>query len=133
MWRKMIGLGFTPSARAASTWSLTRWASNEPRSSRAKIGTWITAIAMITVHWLGLDASAAIEKASSSPGIDSITSTIRITRESIQPPRAPARVPSVTPPTSPKRVAMTPTSNVCWLPTSSRDSRSRPRSSPPSG
>ena len=28
----------TPSARAASTWSLERWASIEPRSSRAKIG-----------------------------------------------------------------------------------------------
>ena len=42
----------TPSARAASTWSLSRWASIEPRSSRAKIGTLTMATAKMTVHWL---------------------------------------------------------------------------------
>ena len=70
---------FTPSARAASTWSLDRWASIEPRSSRANTGIWTTAIAMITVHWLGWRASAAIESASSSDGIESSTSTTRMT------------------------------------------------------
>ncbi len=33
-------------------------------------------MAMITVHWLALAARAAIEKASSSDGIESMTSTI---------------------------------------------------------
>ena len=37
----------TPSARAASTWSRSRWASIDPRSSRAKTGT-VTPTAMIT-------------------------------------------------------------------------------------
>jgi hypothetical protein len=72
-------------------------------------------------------------KASSSDGIDSITSTIRITNESTQPPNAPARMPSTSPPISPNMVARTPTMRVCRLPTSSRDSRSRPRLSAPSG
>ena len=49
MCRKTIGARLTPSARAASTWSDSRWASIEPRSSRAKIGTCTIATAMITV------------------------------------------------------------------------------------
>ena len=49
-------------------------------------------MAMMTVHWLGRDARAAIETASSSEGIDSMTSTMRITSESTQPLKAPARI-----------------------------------------
>ncbi len=46
-------------------------------------------MATMTVHWLGRGARAAIETASSSDGIESMTSTVRITNESIQPPNAP--------------------------------------------
>ena len=91
------------------------------------------ATAMITVHWLGSVASAAIETARSSEGIESMTSTARMTTESTQPPKAPAIVPRVSPPVRPMSVAKTPTMSVCWLPTSSRESRSRPDSSAPSG
>ncbi len=55
----------------------------------------------MTVTWLGFGARAAMETASSSDGIESMTSTARMTNESTQPPRAPASVPSVMPPTSP--------------------------------
>ena len=133
MCRKTMALCLTPRARAASTWSLRRWASIEPRSRRAKIGTCTVAMAMMTVHCDGFGASAAIETASSSEGIDSMTSTTRMTRESTQPPKAPARVPRAMPPMSPKSVAKTPTMSVWRAPTSSRDSRSRPNSSDPSG
>ena len=75
MWRNTMGDCLTPSARAARTWSLERWASIEPRSRRAKIGISTTAMATMTVHWLGRGASAAIETASSSDGIESMTST----------------------------------------------------------
>ena len=69
MCRKTIGRCLTPSARAASTWSLSRWASIEPRSSRAKIGICTTATAKMTVHWLGWLASAAMVIASSRMGM----------------------------------------------------------------
>jgi hypothetical protein len=88
---------------------------------------------MITVYSLGLANNAPMETASSRPGIDSMTSTARMTTESTQPPNAPARVPSTRPPLNPMIVASTPTSNVCWDPISIRDSRSRPTWSPPSG
>ena len=68
MWRNTIACCLTPSERAARTWSLVRWASIEPRSRRAKIGTWTTAIATISVHWLGVRASEAMVKARSSDG-----------------------------------------------------------------
>ena len=90
-------------------------------------------MATMTVHWLGRGASAAIETASSSDGIESMTSTVRITNESIQPPNAPAMMPSVMPPMKPKTVAKTPTMRVWRLPTSRRESMSRPRLSAPSG
>ena len=67
------------------------------------------AMAMMSVIWLGRGARAAIDMASSSEGMASITSTIRITNESTQPPNAPARVPSVSPPARPNTVATTPT------------------------
>ena len=133
MCRKTIADCFTPRARAARTWSLLRTASMEPRSSRAKIGICTIAMAMMTVIWLGRGASAAIDMASSSDGMESITSTTRMTNESTQPPKAPASVPRVSPPIRPSTVAPTPTMSVCWAPTSSRESRSRPRLSAPSG
>ncbi len=133
MCRKTIARWLTPRARAARTWSLERWESIEPRSSRAKIGTCTAATAMMTVSWLGRAAIAAIENASSSEGIESSTSTTRMTRASTQPPNAPARMPRVRPPVRPKTVATTPTMRVCWLPTRRRESRSRPTSSVPSG
>ena len=68
MWRKTTARGLTPRARAARTWSLARCASIDPRSSRAKIGICTTAMAMMTVVWLGLAAIAAIETARSSAG-----------------------------------------------------------------
>ena len=40
-------------------------------------------MAMITVHWLGWRASAAIDRASSSDGIESSTSTTRMTKASM--------------------------------------------------
>ena len=70
--------------------------------------------------------------ASSSQGIDSITSTIRMTTESTQPPKAPARCRGRAAREAAK-VARTPTISVWRLPMSSRESRSRPFGSPPSG
>ena len=112
MWRNTMGDCLTPSARAARTWSLVRWASIDPRSSRAKIGISTTAMATMTVHWLGRGASAAIETASSSDGIDSMTSTVRITNESIQPPNAPAMMPERHAADEAEAVAKTPTIRV---------------------
>ena len=77
--------------------------------------------------------SSEIDTASSSDGIDSITSTIRITTVSTQPPNAPAVMPRINPPVSPIRVAKTPTSRVCRLPNTMREKKSRPNVSPPSG
>jgi hypothetical protein len=133
MCRNTIVFSLTPSARAANTWSVLRWASIEPRSSRAKIGTLTMATAVITVHWLGLAASAAMEIASSSDGTDSRMSVKRIRMLSAQPPRAPAAPPMIIPATRPIRVAITPTISDCREPTMSRLSRSRPFSSVPSG
>ncbi len=105
----------------------------EPRSSRAKIGTWMIAMARMTVHWDGLAKIAAMENAISSEGIESITSTTRITAESTQPPMPPARMPRVRPPSKPPKVASTPTIRVCCDPTINLDSRSRPAKSAPRG
>ncbi len=124
---------FTPSAVAATTWSLCRWASIEPRSSRAKIGTPTIATAMITVVCDGLAASAATEIASSRLGIASSTSVTRISTVSTQPPNAPATVPITTPTASPISVASTPTSSVCCEARIIREKKSRPSWSLPSG
>ena len=88
---------------------------------------------MITLVRLGLVNSTPIEIASSRLGIDSITSTMRMTTVSTQPPNAPASMPRIRPPTSPISVAKMPTSSVCRAPTIILDSRSRPWVSPPSG
>ena len=52
--------------------------------------------------------TAATLTASSSAGMDSRMSTIRITKVSTQPPNAPASSPSIAPPSSPKLVETTP-------------------------
>ena len=88
---------------------------------------------MITLVRFGLLNSTPIEMASSRLGIESITSTIRMITVSTQPPKAPARMPRISPPISPISVARMPTSSVCRLPTIILDSRSRPWVSPPSG
>ena len=67
---------------------------------------------MITVVWLGLAASAAIEMASSRLGTDSITSVTRMSTVSTQPPSAPASSPITSPTARPIRVANTPTNSV---------------------
>ena len=86
MCRNTIAPFLTPSAVAASTWSLCRCASIEPRSNRANTGICTIETARITVNWLGRANIAAIENASSSDGSDSMTSTRRMTIESTQPP-----------------------------------------------
>ena len=88
---------------------------------------------MITLVRFGLVNSTPIEMASSRLGMDSMTSTIRMMTVSTQPPNAPARMPRISPPISPIRVARMPTSRVCRAPTIIRESRSRPWVSPPSG
>ena len=133
MCRNTIAFFFTPSAVAANTWSLCRCASIEPLSNRANTGICTIETARITVNWLGFANIAAIENASSSDGSESMTSTMRMTTESTQPPSAPASVPRINPPARPIRVAPTPTINVCCEPTSRRDRKSRPCRSPPSG
>ena len=56
-------------------------------------------------------STAAMEMASSRPGIDSRMSTTRMISESTQPPKAPASRPSSIPPAKPMDVATTPTSS----------------------
>ena len=133
MCRNTIGPRLTPSARAASTWSDSRWASICPRSSRANTGICGIATAMITLVRFGLVNSTPIEIASSRLGMDSMTSTIRMMTVSTQPPNAPASMPRISPPISPISVARMPTSSVCLAPTIIRENRSRPWVSPPSG
>ncbi len=88
--------------------------------------------AMITLVRFGLVNSTPIEIASSRLGMESMTSTIRISTVSTQPPNAPASSPMMSPPIRPIRVAMTPTSSVCLAPTTKREKKSRPWVSPPS-
>ena len=67
----------TPTDRAASTKSFSRCARIEPRSSRAKIGTFVvpTATMICQRPW---PSAATIPIASSSPGIASMTSMTRM-------------------------------------------------------
>ncbi len=104
----------------------------DPRSNRAKIGTWVTAMAIISEYWFW-PSSTEMLIAISRPGIDSMMSTNRITTVSTHPPKAPASTPSAMPTTTPSTVATTPISSDCRDPQISRDSRSRPRLSTPSG
>ena len=76
----------TPTERAASTKSVSRCASTEPRRRRAKIGTFTIPTAIVTCHRPG-PSSATIPIASSRPGIASMTSITRMIAESTQPPR----------------------------------------------
>ena len=57
----------TPTARAASTKSFSRWASTDPRNRRAKIGTFTTPIAIITCSSPG-PSSATMPIAIRKPG-----------------------------------------------------------------
>ena len=73
MCEKRIARRRTPTARAASTKSFSRCASTEPRSSRAKIGTFVTPTAIMICQSPG-PSIATIPIASSRPGIASMTS-----------------------------------------------------------
>src|SRR5690606_24071165 len=132
MCRNTIVLRLTPSAVAASTWSLSRCASIAPRNSRANTGTLTMPTAMITVHWLLRANSAAMDTARISAGSDNRTSTRRISTLSTQPPSAPAKPPMINPSSRPNNVASTATINVCWEAISSREKKSNPSASLPS-
>ena len=90
----------TPTARAASTKSLSRCASTEPRSKRVKIGMLTIPIAIMTWRRPG-PSRATIPIAIRKPGIASMMSTRRISVPSTQPPRKPEIAPSVIPIDSP--------------------------------
>jgi len=75
----------TPTARAASTKSCLRSARTEPRSSRAKIGTFVTPTAIMMWKRLG-PSIATIPIAISSPGIASMMSMQRMITESTKRP-----------------------------------------------
>ena len=70
--------------------------------------------------------------ADSSAGKAKVKSLARITSSSTQPRRALASAPSATPKPMPMPTAMSPTTMLFWLPTSSCDPMSRPRLSVPS-
>src|SRR4051812_22320398 len=82
----------TPTERAASTKSFSFCASTDPRRSRAKIGTCVSPTAIMMLYKPGPSA-ATIPIARSSPGMASITSTMRIRNVSTQPPKKPATAP----------------------------------------
>lgn len=106
----MIRRRRTPIERAARVYWLSRWASIQARSSRAKIGTLTTAIAIMTDRRLG-PSSAARPIASSRPGTDSRMSISRMSRLSTQPPNPPARVPISMPEGRAERRETTPMSS----------------------
>ena len=75
----------TPTERAASTKSLSRWARIEPRISRAKIGICVTPTAIMIWKMPG-PSIATIPIASSRPGIASMMSIRRMITLSTTPP-----------------------------------------------
>ena len=100
----------TPTARAASTKSFSRCASTDPRSRRAKIGTFTTPIAIITCSSPG-PSSATMPIAIRKPGIASMMSTNRIITPSTQPPKKPETAPTMVPSDSPTETETMPTSS----------------------
>ncbi len=75
---------------------------------------------------------ATTASASSSTGNANITSTMRISTVSSQPPRYPATTPTVTPTTTANATLTTAIRMDACMATSTRDSTSRPSSSVPS-
>ena len=83
MCENRIARGRTPTERAASTKSCSRWASTDPRRSRAKIGTLVTPTATMICQRPG-PSIATSPIASSRPGIASMMSIRRMITESTQ-------------------------------------------------
>ena len=105
----------TPTERAASTKSFSRWESTEPRRRRVKIGTLTMPIAIITETSPG-PSSATIPIAIRNPGIASMMSTKRISTPSTQPPKKPAIDPRTMPSESPTVTETMPMSNESRAP-----------------
>ena len=134
MCRNTIGAGLTPSDRAASTWSDSRWASICPRSNRANTG--ICGIddrddhaGQVRVGEQHADRDRQQQTGNRQHDVDDPHD------DGVDPATEGAgqRCPRISPPISPIRVAKTPTSRVCRAPTINRENRSRPWVSPPSG
>src|SRR5436190_15564057 len=106
-WPYRIRTRRTPTDRAARTKSFSRCPRIEPRRSRAKIGIWVTPIAIITSTSPGPSA-ATIPIANSRPGIASMMSMQRMITVSTTPPKKPAREPRTSPTESPTDTATTP-------------------------
>ena len=139
-WRIMMRRGATPVTRAASTYSLLRSTSVEPRTVRAYWTQPVSEMAMINTpsarYSLPFGNSARLTPAMSSAirmaGKDSITSHTRMMKASTMPPRKPARSPSPTPTTTDSTTDANPTSSEIRAPNMRADRMSRPWSSVPS-
>ncbi len=77
-------------------------------------------------------STATVSTASRMAGIDSMISTLRITTTAAQPRNQPASKPSVVPTSSDTDTDNAATARLARAPYSTRDSRSRPKSSVPS-
>ena len=133
-WRSMMRLLATPVTRAACTYSLLRSTSVVPRTVRAYCTQPVSVIEMMStpkatlVCALGKSArpTPAIKSATKIGGKDSITSQMRISKVSIQPPRKPASRPSVTPISTDRITEMMPTAREMRAPYIKAERISRP-------
>src|SRR5262245_29740609 len=132
MWRPTIRPVGAPRARLASTNSRSLSASTGPRTTRAKIGVYTTAMARTTLAGCGPSA-ATIPSARRTAGKEKKTSIKRMSAWSVRPPAQPARSPSAAPTTSAASTEEKATSRDSRAPWTSRDRRSRPNTSAPSG
>mmetsp|Transcript_9617 Transcript_9617/g.22304 ORF Transcript_9617/g.22304 Transcript_9617/m.22304 type:complete len:250 (-) Transcript_9617:6741-7490(-) len=130
----------TPMTRAASTYSLLRSTSVEPRTVRAYCTQPVSAMASTRTTkasasgaWGNrLRAMPLIINATRMDGKDSITSQTRITRASTRPPTKPANKPRLTPNSMDSSTEAMPTSSDMRVPYIRADRMSRPCPSVPS-
>jgi len=122
----------SPKPWAACTYSSDLSTSTWPRTRRAVASQEIRPSTMITTMMLGVTIVVS-SRTSSSAGMASSASTIRIMIESTQPPAKPATAPQSVPTMPAMAAAARPTSSEDWPATISRPSTLYPTSSVPRG
>src|SRR5690625_4697905 len=120
-----------PSAPAAVTNSRWRTLSTAPRATRAKMGMYTMAIAIIALP-MPRPRIAMMVMARSTAGKANSRSMRRMITSSVQPPKKPARAPSRTPAKVEMLTAMSATRTDTAAPWRMREKMSRPNSSVPS-
>ncbi len=132
MWRPMSAASPAPSASAATTNSRLRHSRKLARVSRAKTGRNATPMAIMLVKRPGRK-TAARSSADRMAGNPCTASISRMKPSSSHPPKYPDATPSPTPMPMPIPTAMTPTRMAVTEPVMTRERRSRPNWSVPSG